>query len=533
MESRWTPGRCSRAGVVGAGLLLIALVPVVIVGAEPSPSPVLTVRLTHPEVQGGRLIDLFKGSRAPHPAAALAAWKHATKGRSGLGKRLEALIATINPQMVRESRLLDGAEFRLALLPGTGQPRWRVVVPHDDGSIAALVTALALTDGATLEPIEGFPVFRLGPPGAPTASSRPGLLAIASDLEELTPAIATVPAGDEAQAQADSGMRLRLVPEGLRAARSLTVRRAFEALDAFGCRDVEGRLAFADDDLSLELDTRLDDAPRVRNALDPSWLDAVTGPGVVAAAALVVDLDGKGLDAAFALADRVEKADPARAGVAPLRTRLNLVATAARVLPEADLWPHLRGLSGGVFVGADGRVSGAIVGLHASGPDASSKIATVVLPRLAATYLGPKRQPREAIAELDGVIPLGTIAGRPLGATVRASSVWVGWGDRALADALEASAHPERSAVRALVQDVGAHPPQRAGVFWPGRSPGFAPPGSPLAGALTDAPPVVWLGHTDGPAARDVVRWTGLRGVIRRWLDALPLEPPPDRASPG
>ena len=68
MASRWTRGSCLRAGLVGAVLLSIALIPVVIVGAEPSPTAVLTVRLTHPEVQGGRFIDLFKGSRAPHPA---------------------------------------------------------------------------------------------------------------------------------------------------------------------------------------------------------------------------------------------------------------------------------------------------------------------------------------------------------------------------------------------------------------------------------------------------------------------------------
>src|SRR5262245_37413601 len=49
----------------------------------------LTVRLVRPEDQGGRLIGLFRGSRAPDPAAALAAWKHATGGRGSLGKPLE------------------------------------------------------------------------------------------------------------------------------------------------------------------------------------------------------------------------------------------------------------------------------------------------------------------------------------------------------------------------------------------------------------------------------------------------------------
>src|SRR4051794_18324423 len=56
----------------------------------------LTVRAVRPDEQGTRLIDLFRGARAPHPAAALAAWKHAQGGKAGLGKPLEAAIAALN-----------------------------------------------------------------------------------------------------------------------------------------------------------------------------------------------------------------------------------------------------------------------------------------------------------------------------------------------------------------------------------------------------------------------------------------------------
>ena len=50
-------------------------------------------------------------------------------------------------------------------------------------------------------------------------------------------------------------------------------------------------------------------------------------------------------DGVFALADRVDRADPARANLAPLRTRINLLASAVGARLEADFWPHLRGVT--------------------------------------------------------------------------------------------------------------------------------------------------------------------------------------------
>src|SRR5262245_31515446 len=123
---------------------------------DPTPPPArtdaVTVRLVRPQEQGERFLALFQGARAPHPAAALAAWKNANRGRVGLGKGTEALVAALNPAMLtREARLLDEAELHLAFDPATGHPRWRARVPQDDGSLAAWVTSLALTDGAGLD----------------------------------------------------------------------------------------------------------------------------------------------------------------------------------------------------------------------------------------------------------------------------------------------------------------------------------------------------------------------------------------------
>ena len=47
----------------------------------------LVVRLVHPERQAVQVLKLFEGSRAPHPAAALAAWKRAAATPANWGNR--------------------------------------------------------------------------------------------------------------------------------------------------------------------------------------------------------------------------------------------------------------------------------------------------------------------------------------------------------------------------------------------------------------------------------------------------------------
>src|SRR5262249_20365365 len=90
-----------------------AVVTAILLARAPAPSrgadapEAITIRLVHPDRQLELLIDLFRGARAPHPAAALAAWRRATRDPVGLGKAAEAAIAVLNPEMVRELRTLD------------------------------------------------------------------------------------------------------------------------------------------------------------------------------------------------------------------------------------------------------------------------------------------------------------------------------------------------------------------------------------------------------------------------------------------
>ncbi len=145
--------------------------------------PALTVRLVRPDLQGERLLALFQGSRSPHPASALAAWKRATRGN--LGKAREALIALLNPAMVPELKALDEATLVLRFDPGAGHARWHAIVPHDDGTVSALATALVLTDGTSAPALGITSVDRLGPPGAPLIARAPGVLALAGSREDL------------------------------------------------------------------------------------------------------------------------------------------------------------------------------------------------------------------------------------------------------------------------------------------------------------------------------------------------------------
>ena len=428
--------------------------------------------------------------------------------------------------MARELRGLDGAEAVLGF-DAAGLLRWHATLPRDDGTLAAVGTALALTDGGSDPPLGAVPVDRLGPPGAPLLALTAGGLVLAGTRDDLRVVLEHIADGPPAGPALETGGLIRVAPEALRAAGSLPVKRLAEALLAAGVQELEGALVLEDEALSLVVTGRCAGPLAVAAPLDPSWLDWVPASGTVAAMALALDPRPEAWDALFAAADRVEKADAARAEVAPLRTRLNLLSLVAGVRPEADLWPRLRGISAGVRADPSGRIDGSWLALHAQDPAAAERIARRVLPRLA-TSMGAVPAGGPMLPEAEGPLPLGRLSGRPLDLCRRETTVLVAWGEGMLADALDARAHPDRSAGPAIRASWGTSLPQRAGAFWPSRLSGRAADGSPTSSALAGAEPTLWWGSA-GATSRDEIRWTGLRGLVRRFLDRLPLEPSPDR----
>ena len=132
-----------------AGLLLMEPRASAIEFEQATSGEPIVVRLIHPDRQAAAVLRLFEGCAAPHPAAALAAWKRSTRDPNQLGKPLEAVISFFNPEMVREWSVFHEARFQLGFDPETGSGRWRLTVPGDDGTLAALITALRLSGEAT------------------------------------------------------------------------------------------------------------------------------------------------------------------------------------------------------------------------------------------------------------------------------------------------------------------------------------------------------------------------------------------------
>jgi len=493
---------------------------------EAAPRPAVTIRLVGPDRQLDRFLALFQGAKAPSPAAALAGWKRAPAavGPGALTKRGEAILALGNPAMVRELRTLDGTEVAIGF-DDAGRARWSATVPADDGTFAALATALALSGGGVEEAIGPARVDRLGPPGSALMAQVGATVVAAGTRPDLRAALDRLPLEPPAPGP---GLRFRLDPAALGTAGPQPRGRLAAALRALGCREIRGDAGLDGESLALIVTGRWPDRPAGGRPLDPAWLDWLPADRTFAAVALALDPRPEAWDAAFAAADRVDKADPARAHLAPLRSRLNLLALAAGVRPEADLWPHLLGVSAAVTAEPSGPVDGALVALHLDGEAAAVRVADRVLPRLAARL---RLEAPEAPAPApDGVRNFGQLAGRPLQSARRGATLLIGWGEPTLPAAFAAQAHPDRSIGNAFRSARGPLAPRRAGACWPGRLPGL-PADSPLGFALGAAPPVLWSGGGDGPATRDEVRWTGLRGVIRRFLDRLPMDPPPDRSN--
>jgi hypothetical protein len=219
-------------------------------------------------------------------------------------------------------------------------------------------------------------------------------------------------------------------------------------------------------------------------------------------------------DAAFALADALDKSDPARAELAPVRTRLNLLTSATGARLEADLWPHLKGLTAGIYgePGQPGRPTGGMLILHVDSDSTALRLVSHTLPHLA------KLVPR----------------GQDVAFWRSGQNVVVTWGNGVATGARAAAADTKLSVAPRCTdwEQAGKPAPERLGVFWPARCWPLKTKATAKSAAwcaLEEDPPVVWWGWTRETTAIDSVRWPSLEVRVRRFLEQIELEAPPER----
>jgi hypothetical protein len=508
--------------------------------APPPPAPTpIEVRLVHPETQLRRVLDLFLNARARTPPMALVAWKMAGRSMTPpwtLGKAREAAIASINPDMIDEVCHLDAARLILEPQP-EGLPRWRLAVPRDDGTLGAFMDAMTISVGATQPPLRDVPVNRVGI-GPLVLAARPVNrgLAVATTRDDLARTLFGPPPETRGWPQVDSGFLARVDLPAL--ARGLDggpiPRRQFaRTLATLEARDLTAVAHLADGVARLDLRLTLaEGVPTPTGTLDPSWL-ALIPARASAVVTLAVHPTTEGLARLFALVDAAEKADPARAGVAPARTRLNIMTMLARVNLDADLWPLLRGVSLGAM---DDRQTpknpAAFALLHLDSEASAARVLDRVVLRLGPRLLRSGRLP----AFVEGsIVGLGLADGQPVEAGRKGATVVLGLGRGVAAAALDPSARPAGCAASDLELActlIGT--PARAGWARPGRLPGLGiPPNSPLAAALEAAGPLLWIGRDEPGALHDEVSWPTLKPAVEAFLARLPMEFPPDRGRLG
>ena len=386
---------------------------------------------------------------------------------------------------------------------------------------------MRLSDGASEAPVDfagnRIAVERLGRPGAALAARAGNTLIVGSSRDELVRAARNLAEGGRrsSAAPARSGKPL---PSGAGfvldvsrlASESTPARAAAELLRGLSCRQVEGSLALEGDALGLEFSMLLQPEGAVGSALwkgaapiDPAWLERVPSSGVMAVISLAFRPTPEFWDSAFALADRVEKTDPARAETLPLRARLNLMARTAGVRLEADLWPHLRGLTAGIFGEPDhpGRANGFLVALHLDSEASAERL----------------------ISRSGAWLP--KLVGRELTTWRTGGDVLVAWGNGVATAARDAAANPERSAAPLCTNwsRAGKPAPHRLVAFWPARCWQHEHEQKPIAqaaawSALAEDPPALWLGWNEETKGFDSIRWAGLSRRVKRVLDQIPLQ---------
>src|SRR6185312_14642098 len=158
------------------------------------------------------------------------------------------------------------------------------------------------------------------------------------------------------------------------------------------------------------------------------------------------------------------------AGLAPLRSRINLIAAAAGVRLEADLLPHLRGFSACLLGDPNrpGRATGALLVLHLDEPETARRLVSDSAPRVRA-LLGNDSPPGEEKKHLTEDIPFdgGKLAGRPVSIRARGRDIRLAWGRVAVPGPREGRPDPGPSLATIYngLAGAGRQRPARVGAF--------------------------------------------------------------------
>jgi hypothetical protein len=298
----------------------------------------------------------------------------------------------------------------------------------------------------------------------------------------------------------------------------IPLRLAGELLRGISCRSAHGAVALEAGCIGIEVTTHLrvdKGAPSAlwgrSAAIDPAWLELMPATGAIAVVSLALHPSPSYWDSAFALADALEKTIPDRAELAPLRTRLNLFAAGTGARLEADLWPHMRGVTAVILgaAGRPGRPTGGVLALHLDSDDDALRLVSHTLPRLAKL--------------LD--------RGRELDFWKNGRNVIVAWGEGVSTMAKAAAANPADSLAPQCTgwRQVGKTAPDRLCAFWPAGCWPLGPDPTTKSAAwsvLAEGPPVVWWGWNRETTAIDSVRWPSLDQRTRRFLEQIELKEP-------
>ena len=490
----------------------------------PASEPAFTASFHLPDQQLATLLSWFQGSRYKSPAAALAAYRSKTQQPEVVPRGIQAIISILNPEMVRELEVLDGATFEISNTGGVSSD-WSLVIPKDDEAIRTLATALAQHDGQELQPSDRLPtsLYQLGPPGSPFLTRFDGRTALGSDPESLRKLLDRPLKPHPAK---NSVILFHVATKGLLFVKPNALSRIGMALEAVKFSTVSGSSLLNENGWLLETHTLLLD-PNQANQLPTvnlllTQVRENLPADVVFEFAFGLDRDGRTIEAIHRLGEEIIRALGSLRGEMPLRTRANLVANLLGFFPEVELWPRIDGIGG--WVSTQGKeFTAAHLVLHTIEPGFTNPLAKRLIKTLQQLVQkdGSPKPKTELDLDLDfpeQPLVLGKLLGRRLSICIRTQNIFLTLGEPKPAGP---TALTEEKITQGADQAPGAN---RSLKFWPGRLVATQGLSKEVARSLSEAPPVVWTGRRDGSELIDHVHWSPLPPTIRTLVDTLDLD---------